>query len=137
MSRPSQQRSRFRFKGFALFQLFFVYFTGVGMFYTVGATVGDTLFLSNLPAEQVPSVLPWVYISVGVANVLSALLLDAVQARLSRLWSVAGTPLVLALAVLGFRLLIDLDIGALYLALVVWIEACALVSITIFFSLTA
>ena len=134
MSRPSQQISRFRIKGFSLFQLFFVYFTSIGMFYTVGATVGDTLFLSHLPPERVPSLLPWVYVSVGVTNVLAALLLDAVQARLSRLWVVAGTPLVLALSVLGFWQLSGLEISALYLALVVWIEACALVSITIFFS---
>lgn len=134
MSRPSQQISRFRIKGSALFQLFFLYFTSIGMFYTVGATVGDTLFLSSLSPERVPSVLPWVYVSVGVANVLSALLLDAAQARISRLRVVAGTQLVLAFSVVGFRQLIDLDIGALYLGLVVWIEACALVSITIFFS---
>ena len=49
-------------KEYALVQSFFIFFVGIGMLYTVGVTVGDTLFLSSLPTEQVPRILPFVYI---------------------------------------------------------------------------
>lgn len=114
--------------------LFFVFFVGVGMFYTVGSTVGDTLFLSNLTSEQVPRRLPWVYIGIAVANVVSTIVFDAVQARVSRTNCIVGTQIVLAASVFLARQGIEAHSDALYLALVIWLEAVALISITLFFS---
>ena len=71
--------------------LFFAFFVGVGMFYTVGAAIGDTLFLSHLPSASVPALLPWVYVGIAVANVASTLTFDAVQSRVSRPVSIVGT----------------------------------------------
>src|SRR5688572_2612542 len=87
--------------------LFFAFFVGVGMFYTVGSTVGDTLFLSNLPAPDVPRRLPWVYFGIAVANVLSMFALDAIQSRASRTNSIIGTQVALAVSVLLARQLVD------------------------------
>src|SRR4051794_5970269 len=86
---------------------FFAFFVGVGMFYTLGATVGDTLFLSNLPAGNVPRMLPWVYAGVAVANVASTLLFGAVQARVSRMASIVGTQVALALSLLVARHMVE------------------------------
>jgi CRP-like cAMP-binding protein/HEAT repeat protein len=114
--------------------LFFAFFAGVGMFYTVGATVGDTLFLSNLPVGEVPRKLPLVYIGVAVANVLSTLAFGAVQSRVSRTASIIGTQVVLALSLLLARKLVENGSSSLYFGLVIWLEACSLLSITLFFS---
>jgi CRP-like cAMP-binding protein/HEAT repeat protein len=114
--------------------LFFAFFVGVGMFYTVGATVGDTLFLSNLTPPEVPRMLPLLYLGIAVANVLSALAFDAAQARLSRTNSIIGTQLVLAAGVLLARQLIEAHARPVYFALVIWLEVCSLLSITLFFS---
>ena len=114
--------------------LFFGFFAGVGMFYTVGAAIGDTLFLSHLPPAAVPSLLPWVYVGIAVANVASTLTFDAVQARVSRPVSIVGTQIVLAVSVLLARQLVDAHTTAVYYGLVIWLEACAVFSITLFFS---
>src|SRR5438874_418278 len=77
---------------------FFCFFTGVGMFYTVGCTVGDTLFLSSLPPARVPQLLPlvsgeairWAVPLIGTKNLLyvgAALLLGnaAIAFRILRI----------------------------------------------------
>lgn len=114
--------------------LFFAFFAGVGMFYTVAATVGDTLFLSNLGPREVPRRLPWVYFGVAVANVASMLAFDRLQSRLSRTSSIVGTQIALGATVLVARQLVESESDAVYLALVIWLEACSLLSITLFFS---
>ncbi len=121
-------------KEFALVQSFFLFFVGIGMFYTVGATVGDTLFLSSLPPDQVPTTLPFVYIGIAVTGFLSILVYDFASHRVSRFAAIVGTQLVMALSVAGFRFVIGLDADWIYFALVVWLEACALLSITLFYS---
>ncbi|HEX2676310.1 MAG TPA: HEAT repeat domain-containing protein, partial [Polyangiales bacterium] len=113
---------------------FFCFFTGVGMFYTVGCTVGDTLFLSNLPAGRVPVLLPWVYLGVGVANIAAALAFDALSARLPRRVLIIGVQVILAIFVVVFRQLIELSQPWLYYALVIWMELSAILSITLFYS---
>jgi ATP:ADP antiporter, AAA family len=113
---------------------FFLYFAGIGMFYTVGATVGDTLFLSSLPKGQVPAMLPWVYAGVAVTSFLAAMAYDALHQRISRQGVIVGTQVFLALSVLAFRLVVDRGGSFVYLALCVWLEVAALLSITLFFS---
>src|SRR6185436_8463467 len=78
--------------------------------------------------------LPWVYVGIAVANALSTLTFGAVQARVSRPVSIVGTQLVMAVSVLLARQLVDAHATAIYFALVIWLEACALFSITLFFS---
>src|SRR5687768_1636235 len=93
---------------------FFAFFAGIGMFYTVASTVGDTLFLSSLSPSEVPERLPWVYVGVALAHVASTLVFDAVQARTSRAVSIVGTQIVLAATVLLARQLIDADVSFVY-----------------------
>ncbi len=120
---------------FALVLAFFAFFAGIGMFYTVGCTVADTLFLSNLTAARVPAVLPWVYAGVAIANLLAAVAIDRLATRLPRGVLLVGIEVLLAISVVIFRELIELSHPWLYFALVIWIELCAIVSITLFYSL--
>ncbi|MDD5309739.1 MAG: cyclic nucleotide-binding domain-containing protein [Deltaproteobacteria bacterium] len=117
-----------------LVEWFFLFFTGIGMFYTVGATVGDTLFLSSLPKDQVPVMLPWVYAGIAVTSFLAAMAYDALQHRVSRRGAIVGTQVFLALSVLAFRFVVGGEGRFIYLALCVWLEVAALLSITLFFS---
>lgn len=113
---------------------FFSFFVGIGMFYTVASTVGDTLFLSNLPRGEVSTRLPWVYVGVAIANIVCTLAFDAVQARVSRTVSIVGTQIALGASVLVARQLIEADDLSVYYATLVWLETCSLLSITLFFS---
>ncbi|MDH5670512.1 MAG: cyclic nucleotide-binding domain-containing protein [Myxococcales bacterium] len=113
---------------------FFAFFVGIGMFYTVGSTVGDTLFLSSLPSSRVPRMLPWVYVGIAFTNVASTFAFDALQARISRTAAIIGTQLVMSATVLLARKLVEGGGEAVYFGLVIWLEACALLSITLFFS---
>jgi len=134
MNRWLEMKFRIKPGQFALVQAFFLFFTGIGMFYTVGVTVGDSLFLSSMPHDKVPGVLPWVYVGIAVMSFIVTLIYDRVQNAFSRLAVITGTQIVLALSVIAFRLLIDLQITWLYFGLSVWMEVCALLSITLFFS---
>ncbi len=115
-----------------LVKAFFMFFCGIGMFYTVGATVGDTLFLASLSPEQVPTMLPWVYVGIAVGSFLVTMLYDAVQHRISRPAAIIGTQVFLAVTVLCFRLAIELGASWLYFGLAVWMEVSALLSITLY-----
>ncbi len=134
LSRWLESAFGIRPREFQRVQAFFLFFVGIGMFYTVGVTVGDTLFLSNLPPDRIPTTLPWVYVGIAVSGFAAVMLYDAVQIRLPRHLTIAGTQLVLALSLLGFRWLVDLDAEWLYFLLMVWLEVAALLSITVFFS---
>jgi len=114
--------------------LFFAFFMGIGAFYTLGITVGDTLFLSSLSPLEVPRVVPWVYVGIALANVASVIVFDAVQTRVARKVAIVGTQLVLAVSVVVARQLVDAHASSIFLALVIWLETCALLSITLFFS---
>ena len=122
MRRWLEQSFGIRAGEFALVQAFFLFFVGIGMYYTVGATVGDTLFLSSLPQEEIPKVLPWIYIGIAVVGLLVTLLYDYIQRRYSRLTVIVGTQVVMAVSVLLFRLVIHLNLPAIYFALSVWME---------------
>jgi len=118
----------------ALVGRFFLLFVGVGMFYTVGATVGDTLLLASLPAERVPRILPWVYVGIAAGNIASTLAFDFVQARASRRAAIIGTQVAIALSVVATRPLVESSGSGAYFALAIWLEVCALLSITLSFS---
>ena len=81
-----------------------------------------------------PRKLPLVYIGVAIANVLSTLAFGAVQSRVSRTASIVGTQVVLALSLVLARRLVETGSSSLYFGLVIWLEACSLLSITLFFS---
>jgi CRP-like cAMP-binding protein/ATP/ADP translocase len=134
MKRFLEQAFGIRREEVALVQAFFLFFVGIGMFYTVGVTVGDTLFLSHLPADQVAKTLPFVYVGIAVAGFFLILVYDAVQQHVSRLWAIVGTQLILAVTMLVFRFAVDFESQWLYFSLIVWLEAAALLSITLFYS---
>jgi ATP/ADP translocase/HEAT repeat protein len=122
---------------FSLVQAFFLHFTCIGMLYTFGATAGDSLFLSNVAPNIVDGLLAWVYVGIAGATVTAAWLFDQFREKVRRATLIVGTQLVLAATLCLWRLVIPNGGSAspwLYFALVIWLEVCALLSITVFFS---
>ena len=121
---------------FGLVQLFLLHFTTIGIFYTIGATAGDTMFLSRFSPERVKALLPWIYIGVAVTSTLLTWLYDFVQGRVSRLKLLVGTHIILGISIFVFRYLISTyqDFTWLYFIFVIWIESCSLISIMLFYS---
>jgi len=63
---------------------FFFLFVIIGMFYTVGVAVGDTLFLANVSAEELPKLYPWVYVGIAAGTLGWAVIHHRLQSRISR-----------------------------------------------------
>jgi len=125
---------RIRPEEFALVQAFFAYFVTIGMFYSFEATVGETLFLSRLGASESQRLLPWIFIGVAAATVGVTLVYDRLEKAFSRIKLLAGSQALLALSVLAFRWAVAGGGKAVYFALMVWLEACVLFAISMFFS---
>ncbi len=137
MRRLFERLFQIRPSEFLRVQVFFVHYTCIGMLYTFGATAGDSLFLSNVPREQVDALLAWVYVGIAIATVAAAWIFDRLQDRVPRALLIAGTQGALAATVVLFRIALP-ETGAaspwLYYGLIIWLEVCALLSITLFFS---
>lgn len=123
---------------FRLTQAFFCYYTCIGMLYTLGATVGDSLFLTHVAPARVDGLLAWVYVGIAVATVGAAWIFNVVQDRLRRIVLIVSTQLLLALTVIAFRLVLA-GWGAgtpwwIYFGLIIWLEVCALLSVMLFYS---
>ncbi len=121
---------------FGLVQLFFLQFTTIGLFYTIGATAADTMFLSRFSPEGVKTLLPWVYVGTAVISTLLTWFYDFIQGRVPRLKLLVGTHIVLGISVFAFRYLISIyeSFTWLYFIFVIWLESCALISIMLFYS---
>ncbi|MDP6360918.1 MAG: hypothetical protein QF473_37745, partial [Planctomycetota bacterium] len=121
---------------FMLVQAFFAYYTCIGMLYTFGPTVGDSLFLSNVAQERIDQLLGWVYVGTAVATVLTTWAYDLIADRFKRIVLLIGMQLVLAVTLFIFRMLLPESGGSewLYFGLVIWMEVCGLLSISLFFS---
>ena len=113
---------------------FFFLFVIIGMFYTVGVAVGDTLFLANVSAEEMPRLYPWVYVGIAAGTIGWAVAHHRLQAKISRFAYVVGTQLGIGLAVVVLRQLCELDTSWMFFILLVCLEVSALVYITLFFS---
>lgn len=116
-------------------QIFFAFFASIGMFYTIGTTVGDTLFLSRFGASAAERLLPWLFIGITIATIAVSWIYNAVEPRFPRIKLLLGTQLGLAVSLLIFRQALRGGIRWLYFGLAVWLEVCALISIVLFFSL--
>ncbi len=123
---------------FRLVQSFFLYYTFVGIFYTVAVTTGDSLFLANIHHDQVETFLAWVYVGVAISSVITIWIYDLVSLYFSRKVLFIGIQLFLLITILFFRgfMLISpgLTNGWFYFSLVIWLEMSGLLSITLFFS---
>ena len=120
---------------FGLVQSFFLYYTTIGMFYTLGAASGDTMLLSRF-GENARNLLPWVYIGIALSSMVITSIYDFVQGKIPRRVLLTVLPLILSGSVLGLRLLLGfINNNWIYFCLVVWLETCALISIMLFFSL--
>jgi ATP/ADP translocase/HEAT repeat protein len=121
---------------FGLVQLFFLHFTTIGVFYTIGATAADTMFLSRFSPDKVKALLPWVYIGTAATSTLLTWFYDFVQGRVSRLKLLMGTHIFLGVSVVLFRYLIIRyeQFTWLYFLLVIWLESCSLISIMLSYS---
>ena len=73
---------------------FFFLFVVIGMFYTVGVAVGDTLFLANLSPEEIPALYPWVYVGIAAGTLGWAVVHHRLQSQVSRFGYIVGTQLV-------------------------------------------
>lgn len=119
---------------FGIVQLSFVYLTVISVFYTLSATVGDTLFLSSFGVEGSTKFLPWTYIATAVATVLAMIIYDLLQAKFNKTRLIVVTELILASSIFLFYKLISLDYLWCFFLLAIWLEVCALISITLYFS---
>ena len=110
---------------FALVQIFFLYMTSLGIFYTIGATSGDTMLLSKYSSPEVRKLLPWVYIGIATASVVITWLYDLIQGRLSRMMLLVVSQVFLGATVFVFSYFIGQypEEKWIYYTLVVWLEA--------------
>ena len=65
--------------------LFMVFLTVISMFWTLGATLGDALFLGKLGSGKAQALLPWVYVGIAVTTVISTLGIDLLLQKISKL----------------------------------------------------
>lgn len=114
-------------------QIFFVFLIFFGAYWTFAATIGDTLFLSSF-GDDSRKMIPWVYIGIAIVTVLVSLLTDKLQNTFSKLKLICSVEIILALSVLIFRYAIKFENGFVFYALVIWLEVCALFSLTLIFS---
>jgi len=119
---------------FGRVQTFFLFFASIGMFYTIGTTVGDTLFLSRFGPSAAEHLLPWLFIGITIATVAVSWIYGVVEPRFPRIRLIIATQFLLALSLVIARQVIRADIRWLYFGLAVWLEVCALLSIMLFFS---
>ncbi|MBL8111589.1 MAG: MFS transporter, partial [Acidobacteria bacterium] len=119
---------------FPLVQAFFALFAMVGVSITIGATAADTLFLSRYTAAEAETLLPLVYVGIGFVGVLTASLYGRMRERLPRQMSLVGTLFALAASLVLFRQALTWGGKPSFFALVIWIEVCTVLSITLVFS---
>lgn len=119
---------------FARVHLFLLFLATIMAFWTIGSTVGDTLFLSHLGGGEALRLLPWLFIGTAVAAVAVTGFTDFIQGRVPRTALLVGLFLALAASLVGMRFVIRLEKAWLYLVLAVWLEACGILAITLFFS---
>lgn len=115
-------------------QTFLLFLTTTSIFYTMGAAVGDTLFLSRFGSHEAERLLPWVYVGTGLLTVALTWLYEHAAERFPRERFVVGVNLALAASLLVFRWAIRSEHLWLYYVLVMWLEACALIALMLFFS---
>src|SRR5258708_1208903 len=84
-------------------QEFFLFLPTTSIFYTMGATVGDTLFLSRFGSKEAERLLPWVYIGTGLLTIVLTWFYEHVAEKLPRERFVVGVNLALAVSLLAFR----------------------------------
>ena len=124
---------------FGLVQSFFLYYTCVGMFYTLAVTAGDSLFLTNMDPGRVEGLLAWVYVGVAVSSVFIIWVYEMISDLVSRKRLLLGIQVFQMGIILAFRLglagLFRQPGEWFYFFLVIWLEMCGLLSITLFFSL--
>jgi len=119
---------------FVLVQLLFLFFTTIGMLFTLGAASGDALLLSRFGKDS-EKMLPFVYLGIAFSSLFMTFFYDRIQSRFKRKPLLMGVFLLLSLSILLLRLsfcLVDSDF--LYVFLVVWLETCSLLSMMLFFS---
>lgn len=119
---------------FSLVQSLFLFFTTIGIFFTLGAAAGDTLLLSQF-GEESEKLLPFVYIGVAFSSIFVTWIYDRCQGKVSRIVLLVVTFSILSLSILFSRFLFYfISSKWLYYFLVIWLETCSLTAIMMFFS---
>jgi AAA family ATP:ADP antiporter len=115
--------------------LFFVLMLMISLFYTLGSTVGDALFIAKFGVERLNQILPWSYVGVAIATIVVTWTVDWFLDRGQKLVLFVALEIFFALSVMLLHVgLMVSDADWLYFLLVVWLEVIGLVSITVFFS---
>ena len=118
-------------------QLFFLYLTVIGLMNTLGATVGDSLFLAKV-GEEAESLLPWAYIAIAIATAGVTWLISPLLSKDTKVKILIIMNSLLAGSVLVFAYLLNdpefSENNATYLGLIIWLEVIGLLSLTFFFS---
>lgn len=114
-------------------QLCFLYLTIVGAYWVMSATIGDTLFLSKF-GEDSKKMLPYVYIGISIVTVLVSLVSDRMLEHFSKLKLISIIEILLGVTVFSFRYIVKIDSGWIFYALVIWLEVCAMLTVTFAYS---
>ena len=92
-----------------LLLLFFLYSLCIGMFITVGFSIGDSLFLSNVPQDKVNSLYAWGHVGIAAAAIAITWGYNSIIERFARIKSLIGMQLFLMISVFGFHQLLIAD----------------------------
>ncbi len=114
---------------------FFLLMLVISLFYTLGSTVGDALFIDRFGDDRLGDILPWYYVGVAVATIAVTWGVDWFLSRRQKLHLFVALETLFAISVFALYWgLLASDAEWLYFTLVVWLEVIGLVSLTIFFS---
>ena len=113
---------------------FFFYYALIGAYWCIGATVGDTILLSWLFEKELslPSILPWVYISIAVMSSATMFLFDRLQNYFDSVKLTLVSQLLMSLSLFTAYCFLSSGSLSLRFVLTVWLEASALVLMTLF-----
>ncbi|MCK4777250.1 MAG: MFS transporter, partial [Actinomycetia bacterium] len=121
-------------KEFWIVQLFFFFLLCISFVFTLGITVGDTLFLSSFGSARAGKMLPWVYIGIAVATVLSSYIIGFLREIFSKVKVTVIVSSFFVVSFIVFRVLVGSGILWVNYFLAIWVIVCGLISFTLFFA---
>lgn len=120
-----------------IISIFFIYILCISLFYAVGSTISNGLFLSSIGKEESLRFIPFIYIGTAVLSVLFTLLYNFLLAKFPKAQVIISTQIIfsLTLIILRFSLYINnINNIAISFILLIWVEVCFLTGITLFYS---
>lgn len=117
-----------------LVQPFFFYFLIFGAVYAISNTVGDALFLARLGPQRAQELLPWAFLGIVAASLLTSYFYDFIQGKLERVRLVVGAHLSLAVMTLLLRQALQTQTPAIYFGLMVALDTFSAFNLALIYS---